>query len=242
MLSNLKKQLAIPNIHLLIACADMQAMQNIYSYLEPAGYQLDSAANSEEVMNCLTSEQYDALVLDSNFCDDSGIPLYTSLRLKYYSMPILLLVPESSTENLPRYINGGADDIIPSPLHLVELEARILARIRLAKVYLVAPKLSWEGIEMDLRAHTVACCGKDLHLPPLAFTLLSCLMKAAPNVVTRNELEAALYGDTPPNSDALRTYIHMLRSKLDALGRPIVKTVPRVGFRLQAMEEVQKQQ
>ena len=57
MLSNLKKQLAIPNIHLLIACADMQAMQNIYSYLEPAGYQLDSAANSEEVMNCLTSEQ-----------------------------------------------------------------------------------------------------------------------------------------------------------------------------------------
>ena len=240
MLSNLKKQLSVSSIRLLIACADMQVMQNIYAFLEPSGYQLDSAATSEETLNCLHSSPYDALVLDANFCDDNGIPLYTSLRLKHYDMPILLLVQESGSENLPRYVNGGADDIIPSPLHLVELEARILARIRLAKVFLLVPKLSWEGIELDQKAHTVSIDGKDVHLPPLAFSLMASLMKAAPNVVTRNELEDTLYGDTPPNSDALRTYIHMLRSKLAEHGKPILKTVPRIGFRLQALSEVQK--
>jgi DNA-binding response OmpR family regulator len=239
MLSNPKKQLSVPSIHLLIGSADMQATQSIYSFLEPSGYQLDSAATSEEVQNRLNTAQYDALVLDANFCDDNGIPLYTSLRLGQHTMPIILLVSESDTENLPRYINGGADDIVPIPLHLVELEARILARIRLAKAHRIAPKLTWAGIEIDQRAHTITCDGEPLHLPPLAFTLISCLMKAAPNVVTRSELEDTLYGDTPPSSDALRTYIHMLRSKLDAHGKPILKTVPRVGFRLQSLEEAQ---
>ncbi|MBR3880825.1 MAG: winged helix-turn-helix domain-containing protein, partial [Mailhella sp.] len=50
--------------------------------------------------------------------------------------------------------------------------------------------------------------------------------------VSRSELQKELYGDTPPNSDALRTYIHILRSKLEKAGKPILQTVPRVGFRL----------
>ena len=76
------------------------------------------------------------------------------------------------------------------------------------------------------------CDGMHMHLPPMAFTLLARLMKAAPNVVSRSELQNELYGDAPPNSDALRTYIHILRSHLEKQNKPILKTVPRVGFRL----------
>ena len=59
-------------------------------------------------------------------------------------------------------------------------------------------------------------------------------MKDAPNIVSRAELQKELYGDSPPNSDALRTYIHILRSKLAEAGKPLLQTVPRVGFRLSA--------
>ena len=69
----------------------------------------------------------------------------------------------------------------------------------------------------------------------LGTVLLARLMKAAPNVVSRSELQNELYGDTPPNSDALRTYIHILRSRLEKVNKPILKTVPRVGFRLMPM-------
>ena len=232
MLSSLKKQLSVSSIHLLVASPDSVVLKNIFSYLEPMGYQLDSAVDSDGVWNCLRDSSYDALVLDSRLSDQNGIPLYTCLRLQHFSKPIILLVPDSGMENLPRYLNGGADDVVTSPLHLLELEARILAGIRLSRAHMAVPRLSWAGIEVDLRAHTVSCEGEPLHLPPMAFLLLTKLIKAAPGVVSRAELQDELYGDNPPNSDALRTYIHLLRNKLEKAGKPILHTVPRVGFRL----------
>lgn len=232
MLYSLKKQLSVPDIHLLIGCADAAALKSIFSYLEPMGYQLDSAADSDEVRNCLRTSSYDALVLDAQFTDQNGVPLYTRLRLEQFSRPIVLLTPDTGMENLPRYLNGGADDIITAPLHLLELEARVLAAIRLAKAHLTVARLEWEGIELDTQAHTVTCDGAPLHLPPMAFTLLAKLMKSAPNVVSRSELQNELYGDTPPSSDALRTYVHILRSRLEQQNKPVLQTVPRVGFRL----------
>lgn len=232
MLYSLKKQLSVPDIHLLVACRDAQTMTQVYSYLESMGYQLDSAASSDEVRTRLRDSLYDAVILDAQLSDPNGIPLCTALRMQHISKPIILLVPDSSMENLPRYLNSGADDIVTTPLHLLELEARVLACIRLARAHMAMAKLNWAGIELDLRAHTVRCDGEALHLPPMAFDILAKLMKEAPNVVSRNELMKELYGDTPPNSDALRTYIHILRSKLEKVGKPVLQTVPRVGFRL----------
>ena len=232
MLHSLKKQISVPDLHLLIGTPNTQTMNSIFSYLEPMGYQLDCAADSDEVRNCLKNSLYSALILDAMLTDQNGIPLYTCLRMERVISPIILLVPENSLENLPRYLNSGADDIITSPIHLLEPEARTLAAIRLATAHLTTAKLSWEGIELDAQAHTITCDGKHLHLPPMAFALLARLMKSAPNVVSRSELQSELYGDTPPNSDALRTYIHILRSQLEKQNKPILQTVPRVGFRL----------
>jgi DNA-binding response OmpR family regulator len=232
MLYSLKKQLSVSDIHLLIASADIAAVRNIFNYLEPMGYQLDSASSSDEVRLRLGESAYDALVLDALLADINGIPLYTCLRMEHIKTPMILLVPENTMENLPRYLNSGADDIVTSPLHLLELEARILANIRLAKSQNSSARLQWAGLELDTQAHTVSCNGSPFHLPPMAFTILTLLMKAAPNVVSRAELENYLYGNTPPTSDALRTYIHILRSTLEKQHLPILQTVPRIGFRL----------
>ena len=235
MLHSLKKQISVPDLHLLIGTPDTQAMNSIFTYLEPMGYQLDSAADSDEVRNCLKNASYNALILDATLTDQNGIPLYTCLRMERIISPIILLAPENTLENLPRYLNSGADDIVTSPVHLLELEARVLAAIRLATAHLATIKLSWEGIELDAKAHTVTCDGKHVHLPPMAFALLARLMKSAPNIVSRSELQNELYGDTPPNSDALRTYIHILRTQLEKQNKPILQTVPRVGFRLTSL-------
>ena len=61
-------------------------------------------------------------------------------------------------------------------------------------------------------------------------------MRSAPGVVPRSELEHEIYGDSPPESDALRTHIHMLRKLLEQAGKPILKTVSHVGVRLEDPE------
>ncbi len=235
MLYSLKKQIPVSELRLLVGIPDLAVMRSIFGYMEPLGYHLDNCSNSDEVLESMLITQYDALILDAALTDTAGIPLYSRLRMNGFSRTIILLTHDDDLEKLPRYVNAGADDVVTSPPHMLELETRLLASIRLSRAHFFSTKMSWEGIELDMQAHTVTCEGKSLHLPPMAFTILSCLMKAAPNVVSREELENRLYGKTPPPSDAFRVYIHILRNHLAKVNRPILKTVPRVGFRLAAM-------
>ena len=65
------------------------------------------------------------------------------------------------------------------------------------------------------------------------FKLLGCLMRNSPNVVPRVQLEREVWGDDPPDSDALRTHIHALRQALDKpFTFPMLLTVQGIGFKL----------
>lgn len=93
--------------------------------------------------------------------------------------------------------------------------------------------LRWGDIELDPAAHSASRSGTPLKLSPTGFTILETLLRAAPRIVSRAELEREIWGDAPPDSDALRTHIHELRQKLDKpFAHPLLKTVPHVGYGL----------
>jgi DNA-binding winged helix-turn-helix (wHTH) protein len=59
------------------------------------------------------------------------------------------------------------------------------------------------------------------------------LLRSAPDVVTREDLEHLLWGDARPASDALRSHIYALRRAIDPPGEDSrIETVTGVGFRL----------
>jgi DNA-binding winged helix-turn-helix (wHTH) protein len=65
--------------------------------------------------------------------------------------------------------------------------------------------------------------------------LLEVLMQASPAAVTRDRLEYALWGDTPPDGDMLRSHIYELRRSVDGpFARKLIQTLPRVGYRIAA--------
>jgi DNA-binding response OmpR family regulator len=54
-------------------------------------------------------------------------------------------------------------------------------------------------------------------------------------VVRREELERALWGDQPPDSDALRAHLHVLRQAVEAPGEtPLIHTLRGIGYRIAA--------
>ena len=68
---------------------------------------------------------------------------------------------------------------------------------------------------------------------PIGLRLLSALMKASPNVVTREELEQYVWGDVMPDSDALRSHLYNLRKAIDKpFDRPLLQNVQGMGYRL----------
>ena len=63
--------------------------------------------------------------------------------------------------------------------------------------------------------------------------VLELLMKSSPRVVPRSDIEATIWGRSPPGSDALRAHMHVLRSAIDHPGEPpLLHTVRGRGYRL----------
>jgi DNA-binding winged helix-turn-helix (wHTH) protein len=59
------------------------------------------------------------------------------------------------------------------------------------------------------------------------------LLRAAPRVVKRDELERAVWGDQIPDSDVLRAHMHLLRAALELPGEiPLIHTLRGIGYRL----------
>ena len=58
-------------------------------------------------------------------------------------------------------------------------------------------------------------------------------MRASPRVMDREELERSVWGDAPPESDALRTHMHLLRTAIDkSFDRPLLRTLRGIGWQI----------
>ncbi len=222
-------------IRLLIVTEDEQLARTLYDYLTPIGYNLDRASGGTDGWKRASSNNYEVLLLDAALSGMDGLTLCRRLRVEVgLDTPILVFLNGESLETRVLCLNWGADGFTSKSVHMMELEAMLRAHVRRFRSQHVPRSLMWAGLELDPQTHTVTCDGIPLQLRPTAFTILARLMRQAPAVVTRKDLEYEVYGDFPPDSDSLRTHIHSLRRVLQAAGRPVLKTVAHVGFRLTA--------
>ena len=88
------------------------------------------------------------------------------------------------------------------------------------------------GLAIDFDLMQVEREGRVLFLPPIPFKILATLVRESPRVVPRELLEREVWGDSPPDSDALRAHMHTLRATVDRpFDRPLIHTVHGVGYR-----------
>ena len=75
--------------------------------------------------------------------------------------------------------------------------------------------------------------GKHLTLTPIGLKMLTTLMKVSPRVMSRRDLERAVWGDIVPDSDALRSHLYNLRKIIDKpFDKPLLHTLQGLGYRL----------
>lgn len=75
--------------------------------------------------------------------------------------------------------------------------------------------------------------GRRLELSPIPMRILEILMRATPRLVKREEIERVIWGDEPPDSDALRAHVHVLRSVVDPdAAKLLVHTMRGIGYRI----------
>ena len=205
---------------------------NIGEHLESEGHTVEFAYDGLSGLHLSATRSFDVIVLDRLLPGLDGATLCRRLREDgQQQTPVIMLTACDALDDKLAGFEAGADDYLTKPFHLRELAARVraLGHRRSAR----SAVLRVDDLELDVGTLVVRRAGRELSMNRTCLTLLQLLMRASPRVVRRPALEQALWGDTPPGSDALRTHIYTLRRVIDRpFGRPLITTVHGVGFRL----------
>jgi DNA-binding response OmpR family regulator len=220
-------------MRLLVVEDNRDILANLADYLALKGYEVDCAQDGLTGLHLAVTHDYDVIVLDVILPGLDGFTLCRRLREEARrDTPVLMLTPRDSLHDRVAGLEFGADDYVTKPFALPELAARIEAVLKRTRAG-GRRLLQVADLSYDLDTLEVTRAGQPLKIGPIGLKLLAVLMQKSPAVATREALEAALWGDAPPDSDSLRSHIHTLRQQIDKpFPKPLLHTVHGVGFRL----------
>ncbi|CAG0958362.1 Transcriptional regulatory protein QseB [Rhodocyclaceae bacterium] len=214
-------------MRILLVEDDPQLGDGLTVGLRQAGFAVDWVKDGSAADHALKSETFDLAVLDLGLPRLSGMDLLKRLRGRGQDLPVLILTARDATAEKIAGLDSGADDSLVKPVDLDELAARIRALARRAGGR-AAPVLHHGPLALDPAARRVSLAGAPVELSVREFAVLQTLLENAGRVMTRAQLEGAIYGwKDEPDSNALEVHIHHLRRKL---GAEFIKTLRGVGY------------
>jgi DNA-binding response OmpR family regulator len=221
-------------ISVLVVEDSQDLAANIADYLEAKGYLVDVAMDGVTGLHLAVTQPHDVIVLDLMLPGIDGLTLCRRLRQDAKSaVPILMLTARDTLDDKAAGFGEGADDYMVKPFELRELDLRLRALARRARSSETLNRLNVADLIFDLDTLSVQRAGQAISLPVLPLKILELLMKRTPSVVWRRDIERAVWGDSPPDSDSLRVHMHNLRSAIDPPGLPpLLHTVRGVGYQL----------
>lgn len=202
--------------------------------LESAGFTMDYAADGVHGLQLASNEVFDTIILDIMLPKLDGLEVCRRLRNEHgIDTPVLMLTARDELDDKLAGFDHGADDYLVKPFQMAELVARVTSLVKRKRGDIGSPVRSIGDLMLDTASKRVTRAGIKITLSPIAFKILNILMRESPAVVSRESLENELWGDEPPDSDALRSHIYTLRKAVDKpFGIELIATVKGVGLRI----------
>lgn len=221
-------------MHILIVEDDAEIAGNLYDYFSDRGYDVDAAPNGVTALHLLSTQRFDAVVLDVGLPGIDGLTVAQRIRSDTRSgVPILMLTARDTLDDKLAGFNAGADDYLVKPFALKEVEARITALVKRAQGRVVESEVRVGELSYDPFSGVAAWQGKPLKLSPKSLKLLVTMMGQPGRLFTREDLEQAVWGELQASSDTLRSHLSQLRRELVLPdGRSPIETVHGRGYRL----------
>lgn len=218
-------------MYLLIVEDNRDLAANLYDYLEGRGHTVDLAYDGRTGLDFAVRDPYDAVVLDLMLPRLDGTEVCQRLRGLGNVVPVLMLTARDTLDDKLLGFSVGADDYLIKPFDLPELEARLTALVRRQRG--MPRRLQVADLVFDLDVLSIQRAGHSITLAPIQMRILEFLMQNQHRVVPRIELVRAIWGDTPPESDALRAHLYQLRMAIDRpFPTPLLQTAHGLGYRI----------
>jgi len=223
---------------ILLVEDEAKTARAVLSGLKGEGFVPVWAETGEDGFFLLSSQHFDAVVLDWMLPGRSGLEVLKTVRAKDSQTPVLLLTARDALEDRITGLDSGADDYLVKPFALAELAARLRALLRRAptdsSVEEKAPHLHIAGLEVDSTARRVTRAGRVIELTPREFDLLIQLLHNAERIVSRETLAREVWHEirrATPLDNVIDVHIARLRRKVDdGFACRLIHTVRGVGF------------
>ncbi len=199
--------------------------------LSEAGHRVDAAATCAEAESFWTLQPYDAVVLDLNLPDGSGLTALKNARRRGDATPVLVLTARNRTDERIAGLDAGADDYVGKPFELSEVEARLRALVRRSQGG--KDRVEIGRLTLDRSVLRFFINDMPLDLPAREFEVLWELASKPGRVVSKRLLSDKLSGfDDALGDNALEAFISRLRRKLQGSGATI-RTLRGLGYLLE---------
>lgn len=191
------------------------------------GWRIDHVSDVGSARLALVEHAYMAVLLDIGLRGGSGLDVLRYLRGRFDTVPVLILTARGQLSERIRGLDAGADDYLVKPFQLAELFARVRAVTRRSEGQVV-PLFVHGAVVLDPVRRLVTLQGEPVALSVHEYQLLFTLLKRRGHVVTRDELELAIYGhEGSVGSNTVSVFVHQLRRKL---GECLIRTVHGHGY------------
>ncbi len=203
--------------------------------LEKERYVVEAAADFQSGLRKIEDYDYDCVLLDIMLPDGNGLNLLEQLKKMHKRENVIIISAKDSLDDKVLGLELGADDYLPKPFHLAELNARIKSVIR---------RQRRDG-EMDIRLANIRIVpdtfqvfvdDKEIELNRKEYDILLYFANRPGRLVNKNTLAESVWGDhidQVDNFDFIYAQIKNLRKKLkDAGTLAELKAVYGFGYKM----------
>jgi two-component system, OmpR family, response regulator TctD len=177
----------------------------------------------------------DAVLLDLSLPGLDGLEVLSQARAAGLTTPVIVLTARGTVGDRILGLNTGADDYMPKPFDLDELEARVRALVRRSSnADHAARGPVWCGMHVEKDSGAVYFDGRPMELAPRELALLQALLGKPGHAIAKERLfELVFPGESQVQPEAIEVVAYRLRKKIAHTGAQLV-TLRGLGYLLKA--------
>lgn len=224
----------------ILVVEDEQKVANaLCEGLEGEQYDVVVERTGEGAFFRITTEPFDAVLLDLTLPGRDGLEVLTAMRGRGVKTPVLVLTARDTLQDRVVGLDAGADDYLIKPFAFPELLARIRALVRRGRAA-EPQRLAVADLEMHLVTRAVTRGGRTVELTVREFNLLAYLLRHQGQVVSREGLARDVWKETArttPLDNVIDVHVARLRRKVDTeQDAKLIHTIRGMGFMLREGE------
>jgi DNA-binding response OmpR family regulator len=210
---------------------------SIKNYLAQEGVICEVAYTVRQAMDKLYGFRYDLILLDLMLPDGDGLTVLEMVKKNWPATGVLILSAKNSLDDRLKGLDLGADDYLPKPFHLAELNARTKAIYR-RRLQQGDNKVIFEEITINMDTFEVRIHDALVELTRKEIDLLHYLIVNKGRLLTKQSIAEHLWGDYMDDADSfdfVYQHIKNLRKKIiQAGGNDYIKTVYGAGYKFKS--------